>query len=111
MSNKLPKATKQDLSELHALLARNMLARLQEQTPVMRMTLEGPVPTGDVRYTANNADWNAIAKFLKDNEVTADKELSASLGALGTALKQQTRRSDNVVPLLPLPSLAAVNGN
>lgn len=98
------------LANIHAAIAQQMLAKLQETEPVMVMSLEGPVPTGQVRYTATNADWKAITGFLKDNSCVADMNTNKGLGNLDRELKARKKRSDNVTEL-PLPNLAAVNGN
>lgn len=70
-------AKSETLSQLHEMLASVMLSELKwyaEQDPPI------PVPA---------ADKAAIAKFLKDNNVTADPVDEADLAALRDAFKEQ----------------------
>lgn len=99
----MSKATVSELSELHSLLCEWGKAKLTEEEPIMVMTPEGPVPTGLMKKAAKASDFAAIAKFLNDNNVTADIDTNKGLSDLDKRLKSKGRRSDNITPL-PLPT-------
>lgn len=99
----MSKATVDQLGVVHGKLCQWAMAKLDEEEPIMVMTPEGPAPTGLTRKAAKASDFAAIAKFLNDNNVTADIETNKGLSDLDKKLKGKGRRSDNVTPL-PLPS-------
>lgn len=99
----MAKASVDRLSQVHGKLCDWALAKLDEEEPIMVMTPEGPAPTGMTRKAAKASDFAAIAKFLNDNNISADIETNEGLGKLNTQLRNKGKRSDNIA-MLPLPT-------
>ena len=105
------KATDKELGELHALLARSMKDALQSSDEA-KSILEACRNSGEdlpafveafleKAATANPALLTAVAKFLKDNNITAAIEDSEEMSELQKRLKEKRRHSvDNVVQLI-----------
>lgn len=104
------KATDRELGELHSLLARSMKDALQSSDEA-KSILEACHESGEElppfveaflekAATANPALLTAVAKFLKDNNITAAVEDSEEMSDLQKRLKDKRRHSvDNVVPI------------
>ena len=99
-------ATVDQLGGLHLLLCTVMTERLNEIETIEAMTVNGPVTVGQ-RRAATSKDFAEVAKFLKDNSISANMANNGALESLGDALASRARYSENVVAL-PNP-LDAVN--
>ena len=104
------KATDKELGELHALLAKSMKAALEASTEaqdILDACIDGgeELPLAVEAFLERAADANpslltAVAKFLKDNNITAAVEDDANMSALEQRLKSKRKHSvDNVVPI------------
>lgn len=85
----MAKATQEALSELHGVVATELVRRISNQ------------------QEATAADIGAAIKFLKDNHITAAIEDNSTLTDLKKKLdeKMAARSGKKVVPLRPTPSL------
>ena len=104
------KATDKELGELHSLLAKSMKAALEASSEAQDL-LDACVDSGEElplaveAFLERAADANpslltAVAKFLKDNNITAAIEDSKDMSELEQRLKKKRKHStDNVVPI------------
>lgn len=102
----MSKATDKKLGELHGKLAESMLSALKSSEVAQALLdeygdeLPGPVQVFlDKTASTNPALLTAIAKFLKDNDITCAVEDSPEMTELEQRLQQKRRRVGNVIPL------------
>ena len=103
------KATDKELGELHGLLAKAMKDALRasdEAKELLEACIEGgeELPLGVEAFlerasSANPSLLTAIAKFLKDNNITAAVEDSDDMTELQQRLKDKRKQSMNVVSI------------
>lgn len=74
----MAKATKEVLERIHSLLARQILDDLEWLQSVTLDAEGNPIP----KPRLDPATINAVSKFLKDNEITADPKDIGELHAL-----------------------------
>jgi len=106
----MQKATDKELGELHSLLAKAMkdaLTASNEAQELLDACIEGgeELPLAVEAYlekaaSANPALLTAVAKFLKDNNITAAIEDDSNMSALQERLQGKRKKSmGNVVPI------------
>lgn len=105
--NAVSKANDKELGVLHGKLAKSMLAALDasEEAKVLLDEHAHELPDPVIRFLETHANANpslltAVAKFLKDNNITAAIESSEEMSALEKHLKNKKRVSvGNVIPI------------
>lgn len=102
----MTKATDKLLGQLHGKLAQSMLDSLQaSDTAQLLLDAYGEdLPIEVVTFleqlsTTNPSLMTAVAKFLKDNQITCSVEDSAELSELEQALQKKRKRVGNVTAL------------
>lgn len=92
MSN--AKATEAKLSSLHGALAEVMKEQVLTREAVTEFDADGiEQPTGETYYSASPALLATAAKFLKDNNITADIQTDTNLSELAGILERKQKRS------------------
>lgn len=96
----MTKANDKELGTLHGKLAKSMLAALDasEEAKILLDNHAHELPDPVIRFLVNHAEANpslltAVAKFLKDNNITAAIESSEEMSALEKHLKNKKRVS------------------
>ena len=87
------KATEAQLAALHGAVAKVLTDQVTHQEDEVMFDGEEEKLTGQKVYTASPATLSVAIKFLKDNEVTADKELDENMNGLKDALAKKQKRS------------------
>jgi hypothetical protein len=102
-------ASDKELSALHKKLSESMIKALDSASSAEYLITkyEGSLPNDVTDYLERQTDispslMTAVAKFLKDNDITAAKDDSAEIGELEMRLaaKQDRKRVGNVVPIV-----------
>lgn len=90
----MSKATETVLASLHNAVAMVLTAQLSDKEVKVTFNEDGEaVSTGEEVYTATPATIAAAIKFLKDNNITADEELSENMDGLREALAAKQKHS------------------
>jgi len=90
----MSKASEKALSELHGTVAKVLTAQVLQQQSVQELDEDGcPVDTGEMEYIASPALLAAAMKFLKDNDITADKKVDKNMDGLSKALQKKQKHS------------------
>jgi hypothetical protein len=90
----MSKATEQALSDLHGAVAKVLTKQVLREEVVTELDEEGNVvETDEMQYTASPALLAAAMKFLKDNDITADKKIDKNMGSLADALSRKQKQS------------------
>ena len=103
----MSKATDKLLGELHGKLAEQMLKALADSEKAQELLTEysDELPAAVIQFLkmvggANPSLLTAIAKFLKDNEITCAIEDNEAMTELQERLKNKRRKSvGNVIPM------------
>lgn len=96
----MTKANDKELGELHGKLAKSMLAALNasETAKILLDQYSHELPAEVVKFLLGHADANpslltAVAKFLKDNQITCAVSDSEEMSELEKRLKNKKRVS------------------
>lgn len=90
----MSKATELALGELHGAVATVLTAQILQEEAVTELDEEGcVVETGEMVYNASPALLAAAMKFLKDNDITADKKVDKNMDSLANALSKKQKQS------------------
>jgi len=88
------KADEKELAGLHGVVSMILKAQLLQKSPVENFDADGElIETNEMVYDAPPALIAQAIKFLKDNDITCDKELDENLGALEEALSKKQKHS------------------
>lgn len=90
----MSKATETKLSALHGALAEvlhRQVTAVEEETVYDENGVE--TKTGQLVYTASPATLAIAAKFLKDNDITVDVEVSTNMSGIREELSKKQRQS------------------
>lgn len=88
------KANENKLGALHGAVAQVLTAQISHQEEETVFDGEGEeIATGEMRYTASPATIAAAIKFLKDNQITCDAEVSEDMNTLRDTLNQKQKHS------------------
>jgi|TARA_Y100000310_G_C20696871_1_gene826336 hypothetical protein len=88
------KATEAALCELHGTVAKVLTSQIQRQEESTTFDADGvEVPTGEMEYVVAPATLATAIKFLKDNDITADREKDSNMGNLREALATKQKHS------------------
>ena len=90
----MSQATETTLGNLHGVVATVLTTQLQQQEAVTEIDEDGcVVETDELQYTASPALIAAAMKFLKDNDITADKKVDKNMDSLANALSKKQKQS------------------
>lgn len=89
----MSKASEKKLAALHGAVADVLAAQITHQEEEIAFDGEQEIKTGKSIFTASPATIAVAVKFLKDNDITADKELDENMNSLRDALAKKQKRS------------------